>query len=90
MSGKYEGKVAVVTGGAKGIGRAVASRLASNGASVVIGDIDDDLGTSTAAEINARFIHCDVAVEKDSADLMQKFSDRPIRFFSKCPCVCSL
>jgi NAD(P)-dependent dehydrogenase (short-subunit alcohol dehydrogenase family) len=71
MSGKYEGKVAVVTGGAKGIGRAVASRLASNGASVVIGDIDDDLGTSTAAEINARFIHCDVAVEKDSADLMQ-------------------
>ncbi|XP_076948980.1 short-chain dehydrogenase reductase ATA1-like [Bidens hawaiensis] len=58
-------KVAVVTGGARGIGGATAKLMAENGAHVVIADILDDLGTSLANSINGRFIHCDVSIESD-------------------------
>lgn len=51
--GRVQDKVAAVTGGANGIGRAVAGLLASEGASVVIGDRDVDLATTAAAEITA-------------------------------------
>ncbi|MFS7922499.1 putative oxidoreductase [Helianthus anomalus] len=58
-------KVAVVTGGARGIGGATAKLMAENGAHVVIADILDDLGTSLANSINGRFVHCDVSIESD-------------------------
>ncbi|PLK26730.1 SDR family NAD(P)-dependent oxidoreductase [Novosphingobium sp. TH158] len=45
------GKTAVVTGGAQGLGRAIASRLAEAGATVVIGDLNLDVATAAAAEI---------------------------------------
>jgi|SRR5882757_980052 len=45
-------RVAAVTGGARGIGRAIATRLASTGARVAIGDIDHDLARATAGEID--------------------------------------
>lgn len=45
------GRVAIVTGGAQGIGRAVAERLAASGAKVAIWDIDGDLARAAAAEI---------------------------------------
>lgn len=51
MSMEFEGKVAVVTGGAMGIGRACAARLIAGGASVVIGDIDAEAGAAAAADI---------------------------------------
>ncbi|KAG5240576.1 alcohol dehydrogenase family protein [Salix suchowensis] len=59
------GKVAVITGGARGIGAATAKIFAENGASVVIADILDDLGTSLADSIGGRYIHCDVVSEAD-------------------------
>jgi len=50
MSG-FEGQTAIVTGGAQGIGRAVANRLATGGARVVIWDLDGDLAQAAAEEI---------------------------------------
>lgn len=53
MAGGIEGKVALVTGGASGIGRACAERLAAEGAVVVVTDIQDDKGAETVAAIEA-------------------------------------
>ncbi len=59
--GSFEGKVALVTGGASGIGRAVVERLASEGASVVVGDVDEAGGTEVAAAVNGIFVRTDVS-----------------------------
>ena len=50
---RLNGKVALVTGAAQGIGRAIAMRLAAEGAKVAIADINEDVAKRTAAEINA-------------------------------------
>jgi 3-oxoacyl-[acyl-carrier protein] reductase len=57
---RFEGKTAVVTGGAKGIGAATARRLASEGATVVVADFDEDGAKQTAAEIGGHAVRCDV------------------------------
>src|SRR3954447_12357545 len=48
---RFEGKTAIVTGGARGIGRAIVERLASEGSNVLIADIDEATGKAVAAEI---------------------------------------
>ncbi|KAA8529918.1 hypothetical protein F0562_034478 [Nyssa sinensis] len=65
------GKVAVITGGARGIGAATARLFAENGAHVVIADILDELGSSLADSIGCRYIHCDVAKEDDVESAVQ-------------------
>jgi NAD(P)-dependent dehydrogenase (short-subunit alcohol dehydrogenase family) len=60
MAGRIEGKVAVVTGGCSGIGLATVRRFAAEGATVVIGDIDDASGSRIAEELGGAFVHCDV------------------------------
>jgi 3-oxoacyl-[acyl-carrier protein] reductase len=62
---RFESHVALVVGGAQGIGKAIARRLAFEGASVVIADIDVEMMEATAREIcaegrNARMVRCDV------------------------------
>jgi NAD(P)-dependent dehydrogenase (short-subunit alcohol dehydrogenase family) len=52
-SGRVAGKVAIVTGGASGIGRSCAMRLADQGAAVMVTDIQDEAGEATAAEISS-------------------------------------
>ena len=56
----FKDKVALVTGGANGLGRGTAEALINRGAKVVLADIEDDTGRATAAEIGAEFIHTDV------------------------------
>jgi NAD(P)-dependent dehydrogenase (short-subunit alcohol dehydrogenase family) len=63
MANELAGKIAIVTGGAHGIGRASVDLFVAEGAKVVIGDINDELGEAAAKELgpNVRFKHCDVA-----------------------------
>ena len=56
----HAGRVVIITGGAQGIGEACARRFASEGAHVVLGDVDDTRGNALAAELGALYVHCDV------------------------------
>lgn len=59
------GKVAVVTGGASGIGRALCRRFALDGASVVVADVDAPGAAAVAQQIKGLAVPCDVSVEAD-------------------------
>lgn len=58
-----EGKVAVVTGGARGIGRAIGERLVAEGCLVTLLDVDREEGQRTAYALGASFVRCDVRHE---------------------------
>lgn len=80
----FEGKSAVITGGAAGIGRAAAEMLARKGASVIIADIDEALGEQSAAGLRAEgrqahFIRCDIGKEED----VQAMVDLAVEKFGK-------
>ncbi|MFH8442188.1 SDR family NAD(P)-dependent oxidoreductase [Streptomyces sp. NPDC018026] len=67
---RFTGRTAVVTGAASGIGAATASRLAEEGAAVVLADVAEERGRKTAEQITqnggrARFVAADVAAEAD-------------------------
>lgn len=54
-------KVALVTGGASGLGTAVAKELAEAGARIVVADVDAEGGEAVAREVDGRFVRCDVS-----------------------------
>jgi 3-oxoacyl-[acyl-carrier protein] reductase len=77
---RFEGKTAIVTGGAQGIGHAIARRLATDGAAVVIADVKDDVGAASVATIvaaggKAHFIHADVTDPEQVAALVKHTLD---------------
>ena len=76
--GRMDGKTAVVTGGASGIGRAIARLLAAEGARVVIADLQDELGQSLAQELGpeASYFHADVSREEEMSALVDHACER--------------
>ncbi len=66
--GKLDGKVALITGGARGQGAAEAALFASEGAVVVVADVLDEAGQDTAKACGGRYLHLDVTDETRWAD----------------------
>ncbi|GKU93770.1 hypothetical protein SLEP1_g7338 [Rubroshorea leprosula] len=84
---RLEGKVAIITGGASGIGECTARIFTRHGAKVVIADIQDDLAKSVCNDIgpeSASFVHCDVTKEGDVKNVVDttvsKFGKLDIMF----------
>jgi NAD(P)-dependent dehydrogenase (short-subunit alcohol dehydrogenase family) len=69
LTQRLAGKVAVITGGASGIGFATAQRLRAEGATVVIGDMDEEAGKKAAAEVEGLFIKVNVTDETEVDNL---------------------
>lgn len=84
MAGRLEGKVAIVTGGASGIGRSCALTFAREGAKVIIGDLDESRGSEVVTELKAlgaqaSFLRTDTSVEADCDAL----ADEAVRHHGK-------
>jgi len=87
MSEKLKGKVAVITGGASGIGETIAKTFYNEGATVVIADIDQEKGPKVAQEIvgsggSATYIPTDVAKKIEVKTLI----DKTIKLYGKLDC----
>jgi NAD(P)-dependent dehydrogenase (short-subunit alcohol dehydrogenase family) len=68
--GRLDGKIAFVTGGARGIGRAIVEKFAAEGAAVTFADVEAEAGRETAAEVSAagrpvQFVRADITSESD-------------------------
>ena len=82
---RLKGKIALVTGGASGIGEATVRLFIDEGASVVPADIQDDRGREVAADVGARatYVHADVSRETDVAAMV----DETVRRFGRLDCL---
>ena len=86
----FTGKVAVITGGASGIGRALAEEIARRGGAVAIADINDARLAETAAALDSMradsiAIHCDVTSDAD----MARLHDETIKRFGQVDLLCN-
>lgn len=75
MSGRLEGKVAFVTGGRGGIGRAICARFVREGAVVYAADLSDAGSMSSAVQDDARFIRLDVTSEEEAIAAMAEVGE---------------
>ena len=83
--GKMDDRVTVITGGASGIGKAIAELFAKEGARVVVSDIQDDLGQRLAKSLgdNTTFVHADVSLEDDVKGMVDHAVDK----FGRLDCI---
>lgn len=81
----FAGRTAVVTGGASGIGKGIATRLGERGANVVIADIDQNALDSAAEELDVLGVHTDVT----DADSVQALAERVINEYGSVHTVCN-
>jgi NAD(P)-dependent dehydrogenase (short-subunit alcohol dehydrogenase family) len=70
VSNRLEDRVAVITGGASGIGLATARRMAAEGARVVIADLDETAGKAAAEAVQGLFVRTDVTSETDVENML--------------------
>src|SRR5258708_7650254 len=74
--GRLDDKIVIITGAARNLGRGIARRLAREGATIVVADINDELGKQTAAEIRdelrglAQFRYANIGVEDEARGLI--------------------
>src|SRR5262245_4786186 len=86
MQGKLSGKVAVITGGASGIGEATVREFVEQGCRVVVADILDEQGRGLVAALPegvAEYVHTDVTVEAD----VQRAVARAVERFGRLDCM---
>ncbi|NLG21238.1 MAG: glucose 1-dehydrogenase [Actinomycetales bacterium] len=74
---RFDGRVAIVTGGSSGIGKATVLQLAREGCAVVVADVQDELGTEVAQEVTAAggratYAHLDVADEANWTSVVEQ------------------
>ena len=69
--GRLEGKIAIVTGGASGLGKACATRFAKEGARVVVADVQDEAGEAVAKELGGLFVHTDVSIPEEVENMIR-------------------
>jgi NAD(P)-dependent dehydrogenase (short-subunit alcohol dehydrogenase family) len=70
--GRLDHKVAIITGAASGIGRATAVRFADEGASVVVADLNEEIGTEFAQQIGGTFVQVNVADENSVKSMYEQ------------------
>jgi len=75
MTGRLDGKVAVVTGGASGIGLASVRRFAADGAEVCVADLNDDAGRAAADEVGGLYVRADVSAADDVETLYARTAE---------------
>jgi NAD(P)-dependent dehydrogenase (short-subunit alcohol dehydrogenase family) len=75
---RLDGKVALITGGGSGMGKVASVLFASEGAKVVLTDVNDEAGEATAAEIGdaAHYVHADVSKDADARAMVDATVDR--------------
>src|SRR5687767_14520274 len=69
---RFAGRLALVTGAARGLGRAYAEMLVAHGAQVIVNDIDHDAAHATAGELGVRVVVADVSTETGARSVIEQ------------------